>query len=339
MQSLDRFVHDNAAEWARLEELVEKAQRPRQRLTGDELDELLVRYERTSAHLSHVRSTFEDPPLTRRLTRAVSEARAVIYGTQARAGGALRTFFAETFPAAIWTARAQIAISTVALLAPFAGVAIWLANSRAAVEALAPDALREAYINEDFESYYSSAPAAEFSTQVLTNNIQVSFLAFVVGIVFAVPTLLLLAYNGANIGVAAGLFHDAGQADRFWGLILPHGLLELTAIVVAGGAGIRLGWSIVAPGDRSRSRALVEEAERSVSIIIGLMIVFVLAGLIEGFVTPSSLPTSARVSIGVAAFVAFWAYVLAYGPSAAAAGHTGRVNERARVRDADVPVG
>ncbi len=335
MQSLDRFVLDHSDEWARLEDLTKDLQRTRQKLTPEQLDELLMRYERTSAHLSHVRSTYGDPQLTARLTRAVSDARAVIYAGQDRAGGAARTFFRSTFPAAVWVARSQIVISTAALLIPFAAVAIWLANSPAAIEALAPPALREAYINEDFESYYSSAPAAEFSTQVLTNNIRVSFLAFVAGIALAIPTILLLAYNGANVGVAAGLFHDAGQADRFWGLILPHGLLELTAIIVAGAAGIRLGWAIIVPGDRTRSKALVDEAQRSVSIIIGLIIVFILAGLIEGFVTPSSLPTSARISIGAAAFAAFWGYIFAFGPAAAAEGHTGRVNDRPLIRELD----
>lgn len=333
MQSLDRYVHDNTAEWARLEELVNRANKRKARLAGEELDELVVRYQQVSAHLSYVRSTYGDPQLTARLTRAVAGARAVIYGGQPRAGGAVRRFFTEAFPAAVWAARRQIAVSAAALLVPWAVVAVWISNSPAAIEALAPEALREAYINNDFEAYYSSAPAAEFSTQVLTNNIQVSFLAFVAGIAWAVPTLLILVFNGANIGVAAGLFHDAGEAAKFWGLILPHGLLEITAIIVAGGAGVRLGWALVVPGDRTRTTALADEAQRAVSIVIGLVLVFTFAGLIEGFVTPSSLPTEARISIGVAAFLAFWSYVLLLGPSAVARGHTGRITDGPRIAE------
>lgn len=336
VRTLDRYVLENSAEWQRLEALVEEANKKRKRLSGGDLDELLVRYQRSSAHLSYVRSTYGDPQLTARLTRAVSGARAVIYGSQPRVRGALRTFFASTFPAAVWVARRQVLVSAIALLLPWAVVAMWIANSPAAIEAFAPPALREAYINNDFEAYYSSAPAAEFSSQVFVNNIQVSFLAFVSGIVFAVPTIFLLAFNGANIGVAAGLFHDAGQASKFWGLILPHGLLEITAIIVAGGAGLRMGWALVVPGDVPRSQALTREAQRAVSIILGLIIVFVLAGLIEGFVTPSPLETWARISIGVAAFVAFWSYILAFGPSAAAQGHTGSIQESMRIRAEEV---
>ena len=116
------------------------------------------------------------------------------------------------------------------------------------------------------------------------------------------------------------------------GLILPHGLLEITAIVVAGGAGMQMGWALINPGDRARSEALVNEAQRAASIVIGLILVFICAGLIEGFVTPSPLDTWARVSIGVAAFCAFWSYVLALGPSAVALGHTGSITQNAVVR-------
>ena len=333
MRTIDSYVLQHTAEWLRLEDLVDQAQQRSKKLSGEELDELLYRYQRVSAHLSHVRSTFQDPQVTARLTRIVAGARAVIYGNQAQSAGAIRTFFAATFPAAVWSARRFIAVSALAFFLPGIIVGAWLANSPAAIEAAAPEALREAYIAEDFEAYYSSAPAAEFSTQVLVNNIQVSFLAFVAGIAWAVPTILVLMFNGANVGVAAGLFHDAGEASRFWGLILPHGLLEITAILVAGGAGIRMGWSLIVPGDLTRTQSLVAEAQRAVSIIIGLVIVFVLAGLIEGFVTPSPLDTWARVSIGAAAFLAFWGYVIGLGPTAVRRGYTGSITDDAKLRD------
>lgn len=321
----------NTPEWERLEELVNKASARGSRLEGDELDELLARYQRTSTHLSHVRSTYGDPQVTARLTRVVASARAVIYGAQPRAGGALRGFFLNTFPAAVWGARVSIFLSALAFFIPAVLMGVWFANSSAAIDAAFPtEALREAYIANDFEAYYSSAPAAEFSTQVLVNNIRVSFLVFVAGIAWTIPSILLLAFNGANVGQAAGLFHDAGEPGLFWGLILPHGLLEINAIVVAGGAGMKMGWALIVPGDRSRAEALAQEAQKAASIVIGLVIVFIFAGLIEGFVTPSPLPTWTRVSIGVAAFAAFWAYVLALGPPAIVHGHTGSIRDSVR---------
>jgi hypothetical protein len=104
-------------------------------------------------------------------------------------------------------------------------------------------------------------------------------------------------------------------------------LLELTAITIAGGAGLRLGWAIIAPGDRRRGEALAEEGRRCIVIVTGLALCFVVAGTIEAFVTPSDLPTLARVGVGVVVEAAFIAYILSRGRAAVAAGSTGLFNE------------
>jgi uncharacterized membrane protein SpoIIM required for sporulation len=151
---------------------------------------------------------------------------------------------------------------------------------------------------------------------VFVNNVRVSILAYALGVLGCVFTAALLVVNGANIGTAAGLFTAAGEWEKFWGLILPHGLLELSAVVVAGAAGLRLGWAVVAPGDRSRADALAQEGRHSVPVVIGLVLVFAIAGLLEGFVTPSALPALARVGIGATVSVAFWASVVVFGRAA-----------------------
>jgi hypothetical protein len=109
----------------------------------------------------------------------------------------------------------------------------------------------------------------------------------------------------------------------FFGLILPHGLLELTAIFIAAGVGMRIGWTAIDPGERRRSDALAEEGRSSVAVILGLVLVFAVAGFTEAFVTPSGLPTWARVGWGVAIETAFIGYVTVYGRRAARAGETG----------------
>ena len=180
--------------------------------------------------------------------------------------------------------------------------------------------MREAYVNEDFESYYSSEPAAQFASEVFVNNVQVAIYAFAAGILLCGVTAYILVTNGANVGVAAGLFAAAGQSPKFWGLILPHGLLELSAVVIAGAAGLRLGWAIIDPGDQSRRDALAEQGRRSVVIVLGLIVVFAVAGTIEGFVTGSGLPTFFRVGLGVVVASAFWLYIVTQGRIAAANG-------------------
>jgi uncharacterized membrane protein SpoIIM required for sporulation len=215
----------------------------------------------------------------------------------------------------------------VATLLPAAIVGLWLASNDEALAYAAPEAERAAYVNEEFEAYYSSEPAGQFATEVLINNIQVSFFAFAAGVLFGIGSVFILVYNGANVGIALGLFIEAGQQSRFWGLILPHGLLEISAVIIAGAAGMTLGWALVAPGERSRSDAFTDAARRSVVVILGLMLAFIIAGIIEGFVTPSSLPTGARVGVGAAVELAFVAYVVSFGRRAEAAGLTGLAGE------------
>jgi uncharacterized membrane protein SpoIIM required for sporulation len=322
---IDLFIARNEPTWQRLDDATRRARGARS--TGTDIEELVQLYQRTSTHLSHVRDHYRDGPLTVRLTRLVAEANAAIYRRRGSSTAAIRTFLSVSFPAAVWSARRHIAVSSTLFLLPALLVAVWLANSPVAVELTGPAAVREAYINEDFEAYYSSSHAAQFSTEVLVNNIQVSFLAFVGGALLCLGGVYILAFNGLNLGVAGGLFASVGRLDHFFGLILPHGLLEITAILVAGGAGLRVGWAIVAPGDLSRGEAATFEARRSVTVVLGLMGAFVVAGLIEGFVTPSGLPTWGRVGIGVLVEVFFVLWIVVYGRAAEAVGATGVMGE------------
>ena len=149
----------------------------------------------------------------------------------------------------------------------------------------------------------------------------------VFGILACVGTAYVLVANGAMLGLAAGLFAAVGQQPKFWGLVLPHGLLELTSVFVAGGAGLRLGWTLIDPGDRPRAPALAEEGRRAVVIVLGLGATFRVAGTIEGFVTGRPWPTWLRVGIGVVAEAAFLTYVVVLGRRAAARGRTGALGE------------
>ena len=267
-----------------------------------------------------------DPALVARLTGLVSAAGAVVYGARPFNWRAAGRFFSSTFPAGVWASRWFVAASAALFFVPALALGAWLAQSDRAVDAVGTEALRQAYLEEDFEAYYSSRPATEFASQVTVNNIQVGFLAFAGGILLCLPTAYLLVTNGANLGLAGGLFVAAGQSPKFFGLILPHGLLELTAVVVAGGAGLRLGWTLIDPGDRTRRAALAEEGRRTVVVVLGLVATFAVAGLIEGFITGSPLPTFVRVGVGVAVELAFILYVVGQGRRAVLAGATGELS-------------
>jgi uncharacterized membrane protein SpoIIM required for sporulation len=325
---IDRYIAGNTPVWDRLAQLTVRAERGAGRLDAAELEELVRLYQRVATHLSYARTHYGDPALTAKLSGLVARSGAVVYGTRPRTLRAVGRFFAATFPAAMWHIRWFIAVAALVSVLPAIGFGIWLANSPAAVEATAPAAVREAYVNHDFEAYYSSAPASQFAASVFSNNVQVAFVAFAVGILLCVGTLSVLIVNGANLGVALGLFAAVGRQPKFWGLVLPHGMLELTGVFVAGAAGLRLGWTLIDPGDRPRLYALAEEGRRTVVIVIGIILTFAVAGSIEGFVTGRPWPTALRVGIGVLAEIAFLAYAIGLGRRAAARGLTGALGEQ-----------
>jgi len=317
---IDRFLALNQPAWDRLEALTQAAERGVARLSAPELDELVRLYQRASSHLSYARTYFRDPALTARLTSLVGRANAVVYGSRKRSVRSIGAFFTRTFPAVVWESRRFIAVSAVLFFVPAIVVGTWLAHSPKAIDAVGSAALRQTYVNHDFAAYYRSQPSAQFAAKVQTNNITVAFLAFAGGITGCVLTVFALAQNGASVGMAGGLFANAHKLPVFFGLILPHGLLELTSVVIAGGAGLRLGWALISPGDRSRSAALAEEGRRSVTLVAGLILTFVVAGLIEGFVAGSALSTPVRVGIGAAAEGLFLVYVVVLGRAASAPG-------------------
>lgn len=325
---IDDFIIANEPSWARLRELTKKAGRRGRGLSPDELDELVRLYQRVSTHLSLARSRYGDQGLVTSLTALVARAGAIIYGTRPRTLLATARFFTETFPAALWHIRRFVGVATLLFVVPALATGLWIGNSPAALDAAAPREFREQFVGELFEDYYTELASAEFAATVTTNNISVGLLAFAGGIFLCLPTAIVLAFNGLNVGVAWGLFIAAGDQARFWSLILPHGLLELTAIFVAGGAGLALGWTLVDPGDRRRGEALVEEGRRTVVILMGLVLMFVAAGLVEGFVTGAAIHPWLRVAIGAAVWGLFLAYVAVCGRAAAAKGLSGAVGEQ-----------
>lgn len=323
---IDRYLVTNRPGWGELAQLTKQVNRKPSALSSADVARFIVLYERASSQLSHARGHYDNPELTAELTTLVANANAVLYRRTASPTSTVRRFFTIFFPAAVWHLRRTIGVAALAMFLPAIALGLWLGSDSASLDALAPEATQAAYVDEEFEDYYSSQPAAEFASSVLLNNIRVSFTAFGAGILLGVGTLFILALNGANLGVAWAVFIAAGQQSKFFGLIIPHGLLELTAIVVAGAAGMSIGFAILAPGDRHRSAALAEEARRAVVVILGLILVFIVAGLIEGFITPG-LPAVPRVTIGIVVEAVFVGYVVAFGRRAADLGFTGLATE------------
>jgi uncharacterized membrane protein SpoIIM required for sporulation len=320
---VDAYMAAHRAEWRRLDDLV----RRRRRLTGAEADELVMLYQRTTTHLSAVQSSAHDPVLVAALSSRVARARGAVTGVHAPQWRVVGRFALVSFPAMAYRARWWWLGTAVGSLAVAFLIGWRVAVSPQVQAAIAPPSLVRQLVNHQFQGYYSQYAAPAFAAQVWTNNAWLAAEALIFGILLGLPTLLLLFSNAANVGIAGALMIVHGKGVLFFALILPHGLLELTAVFLAAATGLRLGWTVIDPGPRPRSRALAEEGRASVTIALGLIVVLLVSGVIEAFVTPSPLPTWARITIGLVAEALFLGYVIVCGRRALAVGQTADISQ------------
>lgn len=318
---LDAYVIAHRHEWDRLDQLSR-----RRRLTGQESDELVERYQQVATHLSVVRSSAPDASVVAYLSSMLARARGRAVGTRVTTWKSVAHFFTDAFPAALYRLRRWWIGCLLVNVAVVAVMILWLLQHPAAEQSLMSPAEIDQLINHDFEDYYSTYASSHFALQVWVNNAWVAALCLAFGILGA-PVIWLLFTNVANLAVIGSIMirHDHGA--HFWGLILPHGLLELTAVFVAGGVGLKLFWSWVEPGPLTRTRSVAREGRTAATVALGLVVVLMISGAIEGFVTGSPLSTWGRVTIGVIAELAFLAYVFILGRAAHLRGETGDIDQ------------
>ncbi|BBX46839.1 stage II sporulation protein M [Mycobacterium cookii] len=318
---VDAFVLTHRDTWDRLDQLVKN----RRRLTGAEVDELVELYQRVSTHLSTLRSGSSDSALVGRLSSLVARARAAVTGAHAPLSKEFTRFWTVSFPVVAYRAWRWWLATAVVFFAVTAVVAMWVAGSPEVQSSIGTPSELSELVNHDFASYYSEHSAAAFGLHVWVNNSWVAAKCIAFSVLLGVPIPFVLFANAANLGVVSGLMISVGKSDVLLGLLIPHGLLEMTAVFLAGAVGMRLGWAVVAPGDRPRGQVLAEQGRAVVSVAVGLIVVLLVSGVIEAFVTPSPLPTFLRIGIGILAEAGFLAYVGYFGRRAVRAGDTGDI--------------
>jgi uncharacterized membrane protein SpoIIM required for sporulation len=297
---VDVFTGAHAKAWRRLEELTSAS-----RLTGAEADELVQLYRQGSTQLSQLRSTAPDPGLVSQLSILLVKARGRIGTPHNLTWAAIGEFFTRTIPAALyrirwWSVAATAFCMIVALAAGF-----WCVANPEAIGLVLSERGQEEYVNEAFAQYYSEYPHASFSAKVWTNNARIAAICVAAGITGILPLQVLFS-NSLSLGVVAALMHNHGADYVFWTLILPHGLLELSCVFVAGAAGVRLLWAWLVPGGRTRAKSLADEGRSTIIVVVALTLFLGLSGILEGFVTPSSLHPGLKIGIGAAACALLW---------------------------------
>jgi uncharacterized membrane protein SpoIIM required for sporulation len=332
---VDAFVSSRSAQWVRLAELSKRARHPR-RMSGEEIDELVLLYQRTATDLSVVRSATPDPALIGRLSTLVGNARASVTGANGSAWDYLAHFATVRFPAEVYRLwRWWVSVAVVFLAVSFA-FGFWIATHRHVQAALLPPDTVKSLVQNDFKHYYSAHPAQDFALHVWINNAWVAALSLISGVLLGIPTALLMYQNAVNVGVDGGYMIAAGHTGEFFGLLLPHGTLELTALFISAGVGLKLGWTVVDPGPRRRPDALAEEGRSAGAVALGLIGVLCVSGLLEAFITPAPFPTGVRIAIGIGVWCAFIGYIVVFGGRAVRAGETGDVSLNLRSQLAPV---
>jgi len=277
-------------------------------------------YRRTAADLAYAQTHFADGRAEAHLNRLVGEAYAELYGSSPRRFAAVLRFLARGYPVLVRTHWRQIALSAALLFGAIAlGYLLAYVNYPLA-RVFIPQALREG-VGDAIEQggdlpEIAAALAPLLTAGITTNNIQVGLMAFAGGMTAGVLTSYALLVNGLMIGALAGVFAKAGESLYFWALIVPHGALELPAIVLAGGAGLLLARAIVSPGDLPRSAALKAVSADAVKLVLGAIPLFVVAGFIEGFITPTAVDPAVKIAFGGVVTATFIAYVLVPGRQA-----------------------
>ncbi|MCB0866444.1 MAG: stage II sporulation protein M [Solirubrobacterales bacterium] len=312
------FVRAGEPSWRELEQLVSRAGARPERLGADGVRRLGGLYRAAAADLAYARRRFPEDPVTSRLTTLVIRARAAVYaGSGSERGG-----FLEIFGRGYWRRlheRGRELALAVALLVGFGALgALWGLTDPSAAIGVVPEMFRGAVSPDVSGGGLSTGDAAAFSTEVFTNNVGVTLLAFAAGILAGIGTVVIVAYNGLILGAVIGIAVDAGNGAAITQFVFAHGVLELSCIAAGAAAGLAMGRAMIRPGGRTRTAALAAEAREAVLIVIGTVPWLLVAGLVEGLVSRREVSTGAAVLIGLTLGGIYWGLILLAGRPATA---------------------
>ena len=309
----DRFIEERESEWNELSSILEKIRSRRiKRLSERELKRLGRLYRSATSHLATARTYFPSSDATRYLNQLVAQAHASIYRPQSLSLRSIFHLFSQEVPAVF---QQRIGYITLAF-ALFAGASAAGFFGCYVEEDLPRIIVGDEYINKTEENIARGDPCAIYKTGfrplassiIMTNNLGVTFYAFSLGILMGVGTALILIFNGLIFGSVAFVFYQHQYSIEFLSTVMVHGTIELSCVFIAGGAGLVLGDALINPGDHFRKDALVRKGKESAKLILGIVPWLILAGLIEGFITPMDLSLTARMAVIMATGMLFIAY-------------------------------
>jgi uncharacterized membrane protein SpoIIM required for sporulation len=312
----DRFVTQRKNAWQRLEDLLKLLNTASlRRLRREEVRELGRIYRRTASDLAIARAESRDPRLVNYLNSLVIRAHGRIYRADAQGGKRIRLFFTRELPQTFrrtWR-YTLLSFSVFMLFAVIGFVGTRYDPDFSELVGVAP-IFREMYIETKTHWWEQlNESNQEGASMIMTNNIMVTIYTFAFGATLGIGTLFYLAVNGANIASVVALTYRAGFGNDLVTFMVAHGVVELSCIFIAGGAGLLIGSAMIMPGDMTRADALKTRGMEAVRLMIGVAILLVLAGTIEGFISPVPIDPRIKYGIGAITGVAMYSYLLFVG--------------------------
>jgi uncharacterized membrane protein SpoIIM required for sporulation len=315
-----RWLDKRKPYWARLEQLLEQStRRGLPSLGRSELQQLGLLYRQIAADLAVLREDRSSVHFARYVNQLLARAHNIIYSARKTNPAAILSFFAVTYPRVVRRNLrfVQIALAIFAVSA-LVGAALTLQDPDFKLSILGPQMVQTIEKREMWtHSIVGIKPLA--SSAIMTNNMSVGFMTFALGITAGLGTIYMLLFNGLLIGVIGTACHLSGMSLKLWEFVAPHGVLELPAIFLAGGAGLRIAAGLLFPGYLPRRESLVRAGSEAVQLLLGSIPILIVAGIIEAFISPTGLATKLKFAMAAALFVLLVGYLFGAGRSSAKA--------------------
>ena len=313
----DQFLESRQADWQALTELLDRSRGGINRLTPEQISAMGSLYRATTSDLALAQRDFPEQRVPLYLNQLVGRAHAVIYRGEPLAFKRMLRFATHGFPRVYRQSLPFIATAAALFIIPALIAALITGLRPESAQWLLPAGTQQLVSLIEDQELWVDIPVSErpyASTFIMTNNIQVAFLAFGGGMLAGLVTVWVMLFNGLLLGGITGLTIHYGVGFELWTFVIGHGVIELSVIIIAGGSGLMLGWSIIRPGLHRRRDALVSAAGRAVRLLIGCVPLLVIAGLIEGFISPSEiLPWPIKWMVGLISGILLYGYLLMAG--------------------------